>query len=204
MLGETVLTSGNLAIDKSIADMDSAFLDFQRIEADSWKMYGAAPLIQHLVKPSGSLTSCISHRLNQPSFTTHFPDNGVTADGTNPCISMVMGTAFNADTLLYDQIHRRDADSNGSMRYPPYVIQAHHEWTMKIWESSEAKIEIVYGRAAQRGIVANPTLPVNVTALPLWGAYAGLVILLIHEDNFRNAQKEYRFRRVMICAKHPQ
>jgi hypothetical protein len=33
MLEETVLTSGNLLIDKSIADMDSAFLEFQRIRA---------------------------------------------------------------------------------------------------------------------------------------------------------------------------
>jgi hypothetical protein len=91
-----------IAIKKSITDMDLAFSNFQKAEADSWRLYGIPPRKEYLVKASGSLTSYLSHRKNQPSFTTHFPKNSIIVDSTNPCISMIMGTAYNTDSLLYD------------------------------------------------------------------------------------------------------
>ena len=42
------------------------------------------------------------------------------ADMTNGCIAMLMGTAFKKDsTLIYDQLHRRSADSEGLKNYRP-------------------------------------------------------------------------------------
>jgi hypothetical protein len=57
--------------------------------------------------------------LHQPTFTVSIPEDGETTDSTNGCISMVMGTAYNRTTLLYDQVHRRDPESEGCTRYPP-------------------------------------------------------------------------------------
>ncbi|OCK94929.1 uncharacterized protein K441DRAFT_677154 [Cenococcum geophilum 1.58] len=128
--------------------------------------------------------------------------NGETADRTNGCISMIMGTAYSSTTLVYDQVHRRDPESHGSTIYPPYVRQAHKEWTRQISESSEAKVEVVYGRKATDAILTDPE--VRTTPLPLWGQYSGMILILIHESNFRNSQSQYEFRKIMVCAFHPQ
>lgn len=98
--------------------MEEAFKAFEDAEITAWKHYGEeTPPRQFLVRPSGSLTSSIAHRLNQPSFTTNIASNGETADRTNPCISMVMGAAYPKNALLYDQIHRRDHESHGYTHY---------------------------------------------------------------------------------------
>jgi hypothetical protein len=115
---------------------------------------------------------------------------------------MIMGTAYSSTTLVYDQVHRRDPESHGSTIYPPYVRQAHKEWTRQISESSEAKVEVVYGRKATDAILTDPE--VRTTPLPLWGQYSGMILILIHESNFRNSQSQYEFRKIMVCAFHPQ
>lgn len=114
---------------------------------------------------------------------------------------MVMGTAFEETTLIYDQVHRRDDTSHGSTRYPLFVRQAHQEWTGQISESSEAKVEVVYGLKAARAIMTDRNL--KTTPLPLWGEYSGIIFILLHETNFQNAQQEYKFRRIMVFAYHP-
>lgn len=192
------------AIKKPISDINSAFEAFKSVEAQSWRESGLStpPPPEFLVKPSGSLCSQISHRLNQPSFTTNIPENGETADQTNGCIAMVMGTAFEETTLIYDQVHRRDHTSDGSTRYPPFVRQAHQEWTSQISESSEAKVEVVYGLKTVRAIMTDQNF--ETTPLPLWGEYSGIILILLHETNFQNAQQEYKFRRIMVFAYHPQ
>ena len=192
------------AIKKPISNINSAFEAFKSAEAQSWRKSGLStpPPPEFLVKPSGSLCSPISHRLNQPSFTTNIPENGETADQTNGCIAMVMGTAFEETTLIYDQVHRRDDTSHGSTRYPLFVRQAHQEWTGQISESSEAKVEVVYGLKAARAIMTDRNL--KTTPLPLWGEYSGIILILLHETNFQNAQQEYKFRRIMVFAYHPQ
>ena len=115
---------------------------------------------------------------------------------------MIMGTAYDNTTLMYDQVHRRDPESHGSTRYPQHVQQTHKEWTRQISESSEAKVEVVYGAKAIRAIMTDPE--VKMTPLPLWGEYSGMILLLIHEENFRNAQDRYKFRKIMVRAYHPQ
>jgi hypothetical protein len=136
------------ALDKSISDLDSAFEEFKHEEARVWMESGVAhpPKPEHLVKPSGSLLSPLTHPLNQPSFTTSLTENGETADKSNGYIAMVMGIAFQAgETLIYDQLHRRRATSEGLEEYPPKIIRQHEDFTMKILESSEAKVEVIYG-----------------------------------------------------------
>jgi hypothetical protein len=177
-----------LAIKKPITDIDRAFNQFKLAEAQSWRDSGlqTPPPLEFLVKPSGSFHSLISHRANQPSFTTNVPANGETADRTNGCISMIMGTAYDNTTLMYDQVHRRDPESHGSTSYPQHVRQAHKEWTRQISESSEAKVEVVYGGKATRAIMTDPE--VKMTPLPLWGEYSGMILFLIHEECPRQIQ----------------
>ena len=115
---------------------------------------------------------------------------------------MVMGTAYQSDTLLYDQIHRRDEKSEGYENYPLEVRKIHEEWTRQIWESSEAKVEVVYGRKASKAIITDPNI--KSTPVALWGEFSGVIIHLIHEESFRNAQAGYKFRKVIIHVNHPQ
>lgn len=65
-------------IQKPISDIDRAFEEFKKFETESWKASGLQipPPPEFLVKPSGSFQSPISHRANQPSFTTNIPENG--------------------------------------------------------------------------------------------------------------------------------
>lgn len=60
-------------IQKPISDIDRAFEEFKKLETESWKASGLQipPPPEFLVKPSGSFQSPISHRANQPSFTTN-------------------------------------------------------------------------------------------------------------------------------------
>jgi hypothetical protein len=154
------------AIKQAIVDIKKHFENFRKAEVKAWSQLGGlSPPEQLLVTPSGSFTSKISHRLNQPSFTTHVLENGETTDRTNPCIDMVLGTAFSQDGLIYDQIHRRDKDSHGSTRYPRTVRQVHQQLTRDIFESSEAKVEVVYGQKALKSIFTDSTM--ETTPLPL-------------------------------------
>ena len=81
-------------------------------------------------------------------------------------------------------------------------MQIHEELTRRISESSEAKVEVVYGQKAQRAIMCSPEF--KLTALPLWNEYAGIIIHFIHELGFPNAQESYMFRRAIVFAHHPQ
>jgi hypothetical protein len=93
---------------KSIIDIDIEFESFKTKEAGSWieaKM-DTKP-VEYLVKPSGSLKSCSSLRLNQSSITTHKLDNSETAVPTNGCIAQIMNGLYTKLTLIYDQVHRR-------------------------------------------------------------------------------------------------
>jgi hypothetical protein len=96
-----------IAIKKPMCSIESAFNVFTVDEDRIWTRSGARepPPSKFLVKPSGSLESPLSHRLNQPSFNSNFPENGETADSTNGCIAMVRGTSYDRHTLLYDQVH---------------------------------------------------------------------------------------------------
>jgi hypothetical protein len=111
------------ALEKLVPDTDWSFEIFQIHERKSWKQSGLEnpPPPEFLVRPSDSFSSPNSHRLNQPSFTTTVPAYGATADHTNGCIAMILGTAVVENTFVYDQVHRRDELSHGSTRYPPFV-----------------------------------------------------------------------------------
>lgn len=109
---------------------------------------------------------------------------------------MVMGSAYNHDTLLYDQVHRRGATSEGYDNYPLEVRMAHKEWTRQIWESLEAKVEVVYGQKAFKAIITDSTI--KSTPVPLWGELSGVPIHLIHEESFRNAQVGFKYRRLLF------
>ena len=100
------------------------------------------------------------------------------------------------------KIHRRDAKSEGYENYPLEVRKIHKEWTRQIWESSEAKVEVVYGRKASKAIITDPNI--KSTPIALWGEFSGVIIHLIHEESFRNAQPRFKFRKVIIYVNHPQ
>jgi hypothetical protein len=177
----------------------------------AWKHAGLLPRtrpedvpawLPDLVKPSGSLTSPISHHLHQPSYTSRQRD-GETADVTNGCTAMVMGTVFERHkTLMYDQLHRRDDNSEGEQYYPQAVLKCHHDFTHQIMESSESKVEVVYGQKVQN--ILRRRFQGQSTILPLWGFYEGVLARLVHESAFHNRQYGHRFRKILLFAVHPQ
>ncbi|KAH8891469.1 hypothetical protein GQ53DRAFT_765030 [Thozetella sp. PMI_491] len=133
--------------DRPITDIKTSFYGFQAQEVSIWKTFGENRSPAHLVQPSGSLESPLAMRLNQPSFTTKFLENSEAADISNGCIAMVMGTAYNCNTLLFDHVHRRSDRSEAiqESEYPEDVLRCHEEFTKKIADSTMAKVEIVYG-----------------------------------------------------------
>ena len=66
--------------------------------------------------------------------------------------------------------------------------------------SSAAKVETIYGRIVQRRILQTMTCCV----LPLWGRFSGILLVLVHENNFNNAEKAFMYRKVMLFVTHPQ
>ena len=171
-------------------------------EEQAWKNSGCMPeKYSCLAPPSGSLDSIIAHHLHQPSFTTDPQNPRDTADRSNGCIAMVMGNAFQeGETLLFDSLHRRSVKLEGFDQYPQAVINAHKEFTYQIMDSSAAKVEVVYGRAVQNRILQTMTCYV----LPLWGRFSGILLVLVYESNFNNAEEGFMFRKVIFLATHPQ
>jgi hypothetical protein len=66
--------------------------------------------------------------------------------------------------------------------------------------SSAAKVEIDYGLHVQKRILKT----MKCSLLPLWGHFQGIFLVLVHECNFHNADKEFYFRKVILFATHPQ
>ncbi|PSN62689.1 hypothetical protein BS50DRAFT_591954 [Corynespora cassiicola Philippines] len=185
-------------------NISTRFSEFQNEERLAWQISGCEPeLGSTLVCPSGSLDSAIAHHLHQPSFSTRFRSTGHTADSSNGCISMVMGGAYRKNhTLIYDHLHRRSARSEGLEEYPSAVLRAHETFTFDIMKSSAAKVEIVYGLHVQKRLLDPKRL--KTTILPLWGAFAGIFLVLVHESNFANAEDDHLYRKVLLLATHPQ
>ena len=200
-----------IALQKPILNMDQAWESFKVIESQTWIASGTIPpskpkdipsFVSALVKPSGALTSPVSHRLHQPSYSTSNTQNEETADPTSTCIAMVMGTVFEkGKTLIYDQLHRRDQKSEGIQHYPQNVLDCHDEFTRRVTESSEAKVEVVYGTPVEQYL--RRQFRGTSTTLPLWGPYDGISITLVHEEAFRNQQQEFKFRKILLFARHP-
>src|SRR5215469_2475611 len=154
-----------------------------------------------LVRPSGSLDSPISHHLNQPSFTTSAFGSAETADGSNGCIQMIMGNAFHKNhTLIFDHLHRRSAKSEGLKDYPEQVLHAHEEFTRQIMASSASKVDIVYGKKIQLRMIES----YQIEILPLWGRFEGIFLGLVPESCFHNQERDYRYRKIILFAAHPQ
>ena len=115
---------------------------------------------------------------------------------------MIMENAYREnETLIYDHLHRRSKKSEGLENYPENVVECHEQFIQKIMESSHARIEAVYGRQVQvRVLHSGP----KITAIPLWGSFANIVLYFVHEDNFGNKQPGHCFRIVLLFATHPQ
>jgi hypothetical protein len=141
------------------------------------------------------------HHLNQPSYSTLTHVNAETTDTSNGCIAMLMGNAFKkGESLIIDDLHRRSIKSESYETYPKQVIDCHENWTQDICASATAKVEIMCGLHVQRRVLKRWT----ITILPLWGALSDVFLFLVHESNFGNQDKIYRFRRVLLFACHPQ
>lgn len=130
-------------------------------------------------------------------------EDGEVADPSNACIAMVMNNGFvKGHTLIYDHLHRRHQTSQGFDDYPQAALLAHEKFTRDIEDSSEAKVEVVYGAKVQKRLLQRPDA--RYTILPLWGELKGLLLFLAHESNYGNADPRYSFRRAIFFATHPQ
>lgn len=173
------------------------------LESQAWARVGEQSEESLLVKPSGQFSSKLAHYLHQPSNNTGHAANGETADMTNGCTAMIMGNAFEqGKTLMFDHLHRRSKKSSGLEEYPENALECHEDWTRQILEASQAKVIVVYGKKVQDRIMENPKR--KLTTLPLWGEFDGQFIVLDHEKNYRNADKHFIPRRILIFAAHPQ
>lgn len=66
--------------------------------------------------------------------------------------------------------------------------------------SVEAKVEIIYGGKLRERMLQTQKFEI----LPLWGDFEGVVLLLALESSYGNADPQYRLRRIMLAASHPQ
>ena len=105
------------------------------------------------------------------------------------------------ETLIYDHLHRRSKKSEGLENYPENVVECHEQFTQKIMESLHAKVEVVYGRQVQARVLHSG---LKITAIPLWGGFANIILYFVHEDNFENKQPGHRFRKGLLFATNPQ
>jgi hypothetical protein len=171
-------------------------------DAAAWKSCHQTPEKgSEFVKPSGSLDSPIAHHLTQPSMTTSAFGAEETADPSNGCTAMIMNNnAFRQNTLMFDHIHRRSCNCEDIENYPPQVLQDHEDFTKRIMASSAAKVEIAYGQKVRDRLVK----AFNPLILPLWGDYDGILLGLIPEHLFHNAQEPYEYRKAVLFAAHPQ
>ena len=116
---------------------------------------------------------------------------------------MIMGNASRKDeTLVFDHMHRRSDQSRGLEEYPTQIIDRHEALTRQILESSQAKVIIIYGKKVQERIMGDPDY--KLTILPLWDPLDGYYIAIDHKINYKNADKEFIVRRILLFAAHPQ
>lgn len=181
--------------------MDYEFALFAEDEMRAWAEQSTRTEKELLVKPSGSLQSRLAHRLHQPSHSTWNLRNGEVADLTNPCIAQLSGNVYQEGTLIYDQILRREEKSEASENYPEAVVRCHETFVRKIRESSEAKVEVIHGKAVKDWMNGRPSYRYDM--LSLWAEYDGVDIALEHELNFENAQPGHRYRRILVFVRHP-
>lgn len=101
--------------------------------------------------------------------------------------------------MMLDHFHRRSNDCNDVEDENSSVLKRHESFTFDILASSEAKVIILYGGKVQKRL-----LKVRKFAfLLLWGRFKGILVGLDREDNYKEPDNRYRFRRVFFFAKHP-
>ncbi|KAL6718312.1 hypothetical protein ACLMJK_004400 [Lecanora helva] len=111
-----------------------------------------------------------------------------------------MDNLYRRGTLLFDHLHRRCRKSRGLEWLPPQVLECHEDFTRDIRESMLAKVELIYGDKIHLVAFAE----YKFTPLPLWSPPEGVILFLAHEENFRNADARYKFRRICLLVAHPQ
>ena len=190
--------------ERNINDLRQAFAEFSLSEVHTWESIGNYSYdATRLVAPSGSLNSNIAHHAHQPSLLTQTPNYGETADATNPCIAIIMGSAFQlGHSLIFDHVSRREEKSEGLQVYPESILHCHESFVQQIRESMQAKVEVIYGLHVKNKILQDQRLSFDM--LPLWGAYRGVQLVLDRETNYNNAEPEHMYRRFLLFAVHPQ
>ncbi|KAI9836070.1 MAG: hypothetical protein M1819_001682 [Sarea resinae] len=118
--------------------------------------------VEHLVRPSGRLTSPLAILLHWPTLSASRPDNGEVSDPTNGCLVRVLTKLDSAtDVLMADYYCRRAnkvpkskiSDSAVPMDAWSSESRAMHEgFTEWIIRSSQAKDWLVLGKANQERI----------------------------------------------------
>lgn len=111
-----------------------------------------------------------------------------------------MENAFRAErTMMLDHIHCRSATCEDIEDEQSLLGQRHESFTNEILASLQAKVVILYGVKLQRRVLKTRQL----TFLPLWGAYEGVLVALDHESNYRESDSRYKFRRAFLFSGHP-
>ena len=107
---------------------------------------------------------------------------------------MVMGI-FNRkqESLIFDYIHRRNANSEGIINYAKTIIVIHDDRTTALFAAKDD------GRTVQKRILQI----MKCTILPLCHRFDRISLVFIHENNFDDANEGYKHRKVILFAAHP-
>lgn len=105
---------------------------------------------------------------------------------------MLIGNLYTPRTLVFDHLHRRSEDFESLETLPEPVLDCHEDHTRDISESMSAKVELLHGRKVLNRILSTRDNAWKFTALPLWGPFEGVTLLLAHESKYRNADLRYR------------
>jgi hypothetical protein len=116
---------------------------------------------------------------------------------------MVMRNTFKrGHTLIFDYMYCRSERSRGLAEYSPPVVKCHETFARQKYESSQAKVVMMYGEKLQDRFMSNSNY--DFTLLPLWDTLGGHFIALDHGKNYQNTDERFRMRRILDFAAHPQ
>ncbi|KZF25554.1 hypothetical protein L228DRAFT_266020 [Xylona heveae TC161] len=184
---------------KSSFDYLSEFSQFKHRECALWDPPRS---IEELVPPSGDINAPIANRLHNPSFTTLNLRGGETADGTNPCIQLLLESGFTKNnSLIYDHLSRREV-LDGISKYPKAILDCHEGFLKMLRSEMTAKVEVVWGRYVR--LRALETL--KLERLQLWGDYKDITIYLEwdSEETSHTQHVKRKISRFIVFVMHPQ
>lgn len=162
-------------------------------------------LPEHLVRPGGSFSSELALVLHYPSYTSRQINDALVFDPTNPSITRLSSSGFNARNALWlDRYSRRRMTSvkkgvrfNPSEHIDPAPLQYHHNWLDLCLRTSAAKVLAIFGSENKEYFTKK--WGQRLEELRLWGAYQDSSLWILHPEGDNT-----RVERLVLFLWHPE